>query len=157
MVDGKTPTDVFAIEISYLDNNLANTNTTPEAYMEDYIYQHGFVKSWTETDIANAGELQVAFLTSGGIYSEDDLGNFGVGSTVIENYQGSWADFALANSVTDANLGTFLGSWGVDTTGNTTWGIFDHNTTFAVVPEPGSLALLATGGLLMGYRRRRRG
>jgi len=155
-VGGKTPTDVFALQISYLDNNLANTNTTPEAYMEDYIYQHGNVKSWTETDIANAGELQIAFFdTSAGTYSEDDLGNFGVGSTVIENYQGSWASFAAANSVTDANLGDFLGSWGVDTTNNNVWGIFDHNTSFVVVPEPQSLAIFGIGALMLARRARR--
>jgi len=155
-VGGKTPTDVFAIEISYLDNNLANTNTTPEAFMEDYIYEHGNVKLWTESDIANAGELQIAFFNSAvDTYSEDDLGNFGVGSTVIENYQGSWASFAAANSVTDANVGDFLGSWGVDTVGNTTWGVFDHNTSFVVVPEPQTFAMLGLGGLLVMRRRRR--
>lgn len=156
-VNGKTPVDPYALQITYLDNNLANTNTTPEAYMEDYIYEHGNVKPWTEADIANAGELHLTFFDSStGQWTHDDLGNFGVGSTVIENYQGSWADFALANSVTDANVGDFVGSWGVDTATNEAWAVLDHATPFAVVPEPGSLALIGLGGMLVMYRSRRR-
>lgn len=154
VVDGKTQTDVFALQISYLDNNLANTNTTAEAYMEDYIYEHGYVKSWTETDIAAAGELQIAFVNTAGVYLDDDSGTINPGTTVVENYQGAWATFAAANGVTDANLSDFNGSWGVDTVNNNIWLITDHNTEFAVVPEPGTLAGVFLGMFLMTRTRR---
>ena len=153
--DGRTPTDPFAVQISYLDNNLAHTNTTPEAYMEDYIYEHGNVKGWTEADIAAAGELQIAYFDqTTGQYSADDLGVFNPGSTVVINYQGSWDAFAAEYSVTDANVGDFVGSSGVDTVNNNVWAVVDRNSPFVVVPEPHSMALLGLSILLV-FRRRR--
>jgi fibronectin-binding autotransporter adhesin len=52
------------------------------------------------------------------------------------------------------NVGTFhlgawpqgdltLGDWGVDTTDHTVWAVIDHNSTFAVLPEPSTFVLLA--------------
>ena len=54
-------------------------------------------------------------------------------------------------------LQTLLGSWGVDTADNAVWAIVDHDAQFAVVPEPGTLALLAAGAVALGvaYRRRK--
>jgi len=51
----------------------------------------------------------------------------------------------------------YLGSWGRETTANTVWAVTDHNSQFAVVPEPGTLGLAAVG--LAGgiwYLRQRR-
>lgn len=71
----------------------------------------------------------------------------------VINYQGSWAA---------AGSPTSLGSWGVDTTANVAWAVLDHNSQFAVVPEPESAALMTIGTagsgawLLFGRLRRRR-
>ncbi|MDD4890658.1 MAG: PEP-CTERM sorting domain-containing protein, partial [Phycisphaerae bacterium] len=53
-----------------------------------------------------------------------------------------------------------VGDWGVDTAANKAWVVLDHASTFAVVPEPATMAFLAFGGLTMmgaALRRRRQG
>jgi hypothetical protein len=65
------------------------------------------------------------------------------------------------------NLGTYhlgawqpgdltLGDWGVNVANHTVWAVVNHNSEFAVVPEPSTLTLLgvATIGLL-GFARRK--
>lgn len=152
VIDGKTHTDVFAIQISYLDND----NPDPEAYLEDYIYEHGYAKPNTETSLAQKGEIHIAFLDPvTGQYTDAKDSNIGTGSTVVTGYQGSWASFAATYGVTDNNIADFLGSTGVDTATNNAWAIVDHNTTFVAVPEPHSLAIMAVLGIWTMRRRRR--
>ena len=77
----------------------------------------------------------------------------------ISTSKGSWAEFLTANpTLNSTNLDTYLGSRGVDVDTNTVWAILDHNSEFAVIPEPstfvlGGLALLGFAGA--GLRRRR--
>jgi formylglycine-generating enzyme required for sulfatase activity len=51
-----------------------------------------------------------------------------------------------------------LGNYGVDTANQVVWAVVNHNSQFAAVPEPGTLALLAAGaiGLLTAVRRSKR-
>jgi len=53
---------------------------------------------------------------------------------------------------------TTLGDWGVNTANDTVWAVLNHNSDFAVVPEPSALVLLAVGaiGFLGGICWRRR-
>lgn len=52
-------------------------------------------------------------------------------------------------------IGDFLGAWGVDTTGYDAWAVVNHNSEFAVVPEPSTI-VLAGFGLLGGFFALRR-
>lgn len=49
-----------------------------------------------------------------------------------------------------------LGYYGIDTDANVVWAVIDHASEFAVVPEPGTLLLLAAGGLCLVVARLRR-
>jgi hypothetical protein len=63
---------------------------------------------------------------------------------------------AFLNSIGNpSNLNPYVGSWGVDTTGDTAWAIVNHDSDFAVVPEPGTIALLIAGALALPALRRR--
>ncbi len=49
-----------------------------------------------------------------------------------------------------------MGSWGVNTVNDTVWAVVNYDATFSVVPEPGTLALLAAGLAAIGFAYRRR-
>ena len=50
-----------------------------------------------------------------------------------------------------------LGDWGVNVQSHAVWAVLDHNGDFAVVPEPGTLVLLAAAVIgLAGYGSWRR-
>jgi hypothetical protein len=84
-------------------------------------------------------------------------GNTGVGADAIQGFQGSYASFLTTQPAASAtNLSQLLGSWGVNTANDTVWSVIDHDAEFAVVPEPGTLALLAAGVAAMGFAYRRR-
>ncbi len=102
-----------------------------------------------ESVLAADGLIDLAWLNPAlhqpfGIWQDATLGNFGTGlpGDVFQNYQGSWDAFAAANGVTDANVGNFLGSYGVDTATHTVWAVVDFNGQFSVVPEPPTALLL---------------
>jgi autotransporter-associated beta strand protein len=107
-----------------------------------------------EADLAAEGALFLGSLDTSvnqpfGRWRNATAGNFGTGvpGDVFQNYEGSWDSFAAANSITDSNIGNFLGSYGVDITNHAVWAVVNHNRQFAVVPEPSSLILLAIGAI----------
>jgi hypothetical protein len=55
-------------------------------------------------------------------------GNFGTNSSHF--YLGAWPTGDMT-----------LGDWGVNTANDTVWAVLNHNSDFAVVPEPSTLVL----------------
>ena len=99
----------------------------------------------TEAQAVTSGALYLGYLDLGadglvgGTGSNADRwvravdGNFGGTSNFVGNHAYNSSYFAL-------------GDYGVDTTNHVVWAVLDHNSQFAVVPEPGTFALLAVGG-----------
>ncbi len=69
---------------------------------------------------------------------------------------GAWVAVGTGPFVEGAWTGEMaLGTYGVDILNNVVWVVTDHNSEFAVVPEPGTMSLLAFGALVWSFRRRR--
>jgi hypothetical protein len=109
---------------------------------------------------AAAGQIYIGYNsgTTPGGGAGTSWSNYGsnAGPYNVETY----AAFALANNITPTtNLTPFVHDWGVDPNTDTAWAIVAGGATgeFAVVPEPGTLALLAAGAvsLAIAYRRRK--
>lgn len=81
------------------------------------------------------------------LWTDATLGNSLNDPNRLINYQGSWAD---------AGSPMTLGSWGVDTTNNVAWAVLDHNSQFAVVPEPSSVCLIVMAVASSAWLRWRR-
>ena len=73
------------------------------------------------------------------------------GTKAVAWYKGTFAEFLA--EYTDFTLNEYMGSFGCDTDTNTVWAVLNHNSEFAVVPEPGTMGLLGLGLLLIVVRR----
>jgi len=124
----------------------------------------------------NESNLKLAWLNNGdGNYATEGdntwvlatSGNFGIGTYVYAGLGVSWNDFINDTGnvrnisgddgvITAANLANYLGSYGVNVAGDNVWAVLNHNSDFAVIPEPASLALVSLGALGLLARRRSR-
>ncbi len=115
---------------------------------ELWLAQHDKIYlSWFETE---------EHKSSGSLHDQREwvhatVGNTGEGANVITNYQGGFDDFIA--EYTDFTPETYLGSYGVDYDNKTVWAVINHNSEFAVVPEPATLSILTLAGLALLRRR----
>jgi hypothetical protein len=98
--------------------------------------------------------------TTTGYFENAIARDTGLGISAVTAFEGTWDAFIGAGGPGNGkSIDSLLGSWGVDTSGNTAWAVINHTSEFAVTPEPGTLALLAVAGLLLPlplWRSRRR-
>ena len=143
---GRLPRDSFALEMTF-DPNIIVAG-----------YQNYSTLGWTINDIVAAGELQLAhFDTITGVWSKG-IDVINVGANAHENFLGTWDAFVAQYGVTDANLSSFVGSYGVvidsqDPTNSRIWSVLDHTSLYSVVPAPGAAALVGLAGLITSRRR----
>ena len=101
---------------------------------------------WSLTGLAANTEYEIIFFNRGYTGAYTTVDGVGVGAT-----EGTERDYDFA-SVTSDGTGKISGTFSAATSSQ--WYSWS-GLQFAAVPEPGSLALLGLGGLLVGTRRRR--
>ena len=143
LADFREQTDIFTLQMTY------NPDALPGGLA-------------VEGALASEGAIYLAWLNtdstlSNGIWVHAIDGNFGIGASAVTHVLSSWNTFASANGITDATtLAPYLGSWGVDTVNHKVWAVVNHNSDFAVVPEPSSFVLVLFGLVGIGFHRRGR-
>jgi hypothetical protein len=149
------------VNLTGMYSGTENATTGTGAFVLQMSYTDAGLGSLHENAIANSGELRLGW-NNAGSWQTAVNGN-SVGSPAAQ-FAGvtDWNTYYLANSAVDdgTDLALFLGRYGVDPTGSggVVWAVLNHNSEFAVIPEPstlvlGGLALLGLAG--MNLRRRR--
>jgi hypothetical protein len=100
--------------------------------------------------------IHIAWLDpASGLWTNASVGNTNNSSDRVINYAGSWADYRDSQISAGKNPLT-MGSWGVDATNDVAWMVLDHNSEFAVTPEPPTVMLAGLGaGCFVAWRYRR--
>ena len=140
------------MDLANLDFGLASdvVDLTGFAHGEKFVLQMSYDPSlFNESVETTLGCVHINWLNGSGMWVNAVLGNTARDSRAQTNVHSSWVD---------AGSPMELGSWGVDTVNHVAWAVLDHNSQFAVVPEPASMSMLIGGaatGLLAVIRRRR--
>jgi|GEM_PF-2559248 len=138
----------YVLEVSYDEDSRVITNTG-WGYTEEGMAALGFIYlGWFE-DTPGGGAIPTVCEWVNAVD-----GNSTTGSGAVTNYLGSYDDFIAEYTDAATDLSKYLGSWGVDTTGDTVWAYLDHNSEFGSVPEPATIGMLALGFLVLQRRKR---
>jgi hypothetical protein len=138
------------MDIANLDFGLASDVVDLKGFApgEKFVMQMSYVDTLINEAVESSlGCIHINWLDPvSGLWLNAVYGNTTTEQGAVTNYHGSWAA---------AGSPTTLGSWGIDTTNNVVWAVLDHNSEFAVVPEPSGMLLLAAGAVASLGRRRK--
>jgi hypothetical protein len=151
----------------------AATNATP--LVSDVVSVSGMTTSGSQS---NPFLLEMTFNPSNLKYGANSLSTCIANDNIyiVSNGSGVWENTVLENSggtahymglsdpnalsINDTNLSNYLGDYGVWTSASGSdyaWAVVNHNSEFAVIPEPSTLGLLIAGFLsLIAYAWRKR-
>lgn len=105
-----------------------------------------------ETTSVDADSI-LGWLATGDTWTNAVAGNTGNNATAaMQGFEGSFASF---ETIYGNDLSSYVGAYGVDTASQTVWAVLNHNSEFAVVPEPSAGVLLVLGALIFFPRRAR--
>ncbi len=132
--DGSHQTDMFVLQMRYDPAQLSSIwgLTESQALAQDGLYL-GYLDLGPDGIAGTADDY----------WTNAVYGNFGGTPNFVGNQPYNSSCFVL-------------GDYGVDATNHTVWAVLDHNSQFAVVPEPPALALLAAGAMGLAACLRRR-
>ncbi len=156
-------TDPFVLQLNYAANLLSGEagQAKKGTVFVGWLAPAGFQVGGVGTPLAAPEWLNAVT----GDFDTSGAQNGFAGIDAVTKYQGSFNAFLAAEfgagvnstNVTPTELAEVLGSWGVDVSNHDVWTVINHNSQFAVVPEPSTLLLAALGiAGLASYRMRRR-
>jgi len=139
-------TDPFVLDMSY--NPALLPKGGPPA-IENGLAHNKLIYMVSPSNSTDGGPyVNTVSLDTGNVVSDPLSNKYG--------YFGSYAAFqADANGGAGGTPASELGAWGIDTTAHEVWAVVNHNSEFAVVPEPSTFVLGGLGivGLIVARRR----
>ncbi len=155
-LEGGTPTSPPLPNNAYNDGLISDVLSLNGTGTQKYVLEMDYDPSllaypntlFSEAELAEMGLIYLAaFNPTTGLWENAIDRNTPGMNAGTANIQDSW--IAAGSPLT-------LGSWGVDIVNHKVWAVLDHNSQFAVIPEPLTLSLLGVGGVAL-LRRRSRG
>ena len=147
---GSPPTAPFVLEMAY------NPLLTPKGgTVESTLIANKLIYLISLNPTTGLWDRSVSENTDNTVTSTDP--SYGVNESFDDFLTNTFGAGTTTSTVTSAQLATVMGAWGVDTNASNhlVWAVLDHNSQFAVVPEPSTIILAAFGLLgLIGLRRR---
>jgi hypothetical protein len=147
------PTDPFVLDMTYNPALLPKHGSVEAGLAQNKLIY--MVSPAPGPDDGHSQYVNTVALNSGNVVTNPLSPDYGAVS--------SWNNYAMAKfgttNPTSAQLAGDMGAWGTDTNAHEVWAIVNHNSTFAVVPEPSSIVIalgFASVGLIGMIRHRRR-
>lgn len=135
-----------------LISDILDLSTDDDGTIEPFV----LAMTYQESLLAGLGKDEAKIARAGFIFLGWQDGQVWVnavdGNTAGE---GQFMGVGAVPDFTGADLGAMLGQWGIDINTNTVWAVLNHNSRFAVLPEPATFGLLGLGAMGLLARRRR--
>lgn len=141
--DGQLPAKVGLIS-DILELTTDNDGTI-EPFILAMTYDDSLMAGLGEAEAARKGFIFLGWQNADGQWVNAVQGNVG----------GDAQGPILGLPAVSADVSAMLGQWGVDINSNTVWAVLNHNSRFAVLPEPATFGLLGLGAMGLLARRRR--